>query len=201
MSDLFAEILAREMEQAGVAAQQRLPLPAHVSVSLPPEEAQLPQSLQADKLSFSGKARLLSTSMLQFAKDKGRLWRRDSGIVAGNAATGYLWKSNEGIRGHMTFSTDSGAVVDIRAGLEDKSGDDVLISVQKDGRQFVLDIEELAEAAKGPVVTPFLALENESSNSRTVDADPECSPSVFYDSRAMPVELNNHTLTKSPVTA
>lgn len=184
MSANFAEILARELNVAETAVLGRAD---SLALPVPVSREKSVCGRPADTLNVSRRAKSLSVSLQEFAKDKDRPWRRDSGIVAGNAATGHLWKSDAGIRGRMSFAAASGAMVDITADPAAARGETVTVSVLQDGRRFLFDVEELAQAAAGPRVSPFQSLEcapTRSANSAGARLPAQCRS---YDARALPV--------------
>lgn len=152
MSFRFDDILAQEMKAVGIAAPSLPATPATRAAALPAVRTApaAPAALTAPAvtLAFSGEARRLSFSLHEYGRDKSRAVHRDSGIAAGECRTGYLWKTADGLRGEMRFTTGSGDQVRVVAGsAENEEAGQVRVFVDSGGREYDFALEELAEAS------------------------------------------------------
>ena len=181
MSMNFSDVLAREMRQAGLpAALQDMyvsssPIPAHTCSNNPS---------RPDTLELSCRARSLSASFQEFAREWGQNRQNVTTLVAGNDDTGYIWATDGKLHGRMAFTTVSGIGVTIRA-EQGASPEDVLFFVVKDGEEHVYGIAEVAAAAEEFDISPLPALEalprreSRSTSGRLA--------SQSYNARALPV--------------
>ena len=177
----FSDILAEELRLAGVPAGSRDQVPAlssNLTISLPLQ--------RSDTLELSGGAGPLSVSFQEYTRS-GKLSRHGgTTVVAGNAKTGYLRETGGQIHGRMAFTAASGAGVRIQAEWA-SSPEDVLVSIVKDGAEFVFDAAEVAEAIAGAPPRP-LALESLSGREPHPASGRNDSQTMGYNARALPVQ-------------